>query len=310
MRGTVRAALVLLALTVAHQGGAAAQSSGAAPPIYRDQADDRTGGAPFAVIGDMQRTMSLERYILRREDNPAEHIALVRQLEAAHPRFLVIVGDLTSDGGSEKEWRYFDHLTAGLRDEGITFLPVLGNHDYWFHRARAMPKLAARFDQLGRSTWYARVYGRLALVVLDANSRELTQLEWKSQRAWFQETLDRFQRDTTVNDVLVFTHQPPYTNGTATDDDLPLCRDIVPAMTRSGKVMAMISGHTHSYEHFVEHDRHFIVTGGGGGPRVGLRTGPDQRHTDLFTGPAPRPCRRRRPATSASKRVDTMIKGW
>jgi hypothetical protein len=51
----------------------------------------------------------------------------------------------------------------------------------------------------------------------------------------------------------------------------------------------MISGHTHAYEHFVEDGKHFIVTGGGGGPRVSLHTGQDQRHRDLFVGPAPRP---------------------
>ena len=33
----------------------------------------------------------------------------------------------------------------------------------------------------------------------------------------------------------------------------------------------------------------FIVSGGGGGPRVKLLEGSAQRHQDLFKGPSPRP---------------------
>jgi hypothetical protein len=256
-------------------------------PSYTVQATTSSGSAPFAVIGDLQRTMAAER-LLFRESNPAERVALVRALEVARPAFLVIVGDLTNDGGSEREWQYFDGLTAGLRRDSVAFVPVVGNHDYWFHRNRAIGKLAARFDQLGRSTWYSRIYGRLALVVLDANSGELTRAEWEMQRVWFGETLERYQQDTSISGILVFTHQPPYTNGTATSDDKAVAAAFLPSMARAGKVLAMISGHTHAYEHFEMGGRQFIVTGGGGGPRVGLRTGRD-RHRDLFTGPAPRP---------------------
>ncbi|HKV75310.1 MAG TPA: metallophosphoesterase [Gemmatimonadales bacterium] len=257
-------------------------------PTYQVLADNPRGAAAFAVIGDLQQTMKAER-LLFRESNPLERQALVRSLEAAPPAFLVIVGDLTNDGGSDAQWGYFDSLTAGLRHAGLPFVPVLGNHDYWFHRQRAMPKLAARFDQLGKSSWYARVYGRLGLVVLDANSGELTRAEWAAQRTWFDSTLQRFEHDSAIAGVLVFSHQPPFTNGTATSDDRLLNRDFVPRIEQSGKVMAMISGHTHSYEHFSEHGKQFIVTGGGGGPRVGLLSGSRRRHQDLVTMPAPRP---------------------
>ncbi|HTO73231.1 MAG TPA: metallophosphoesterase [Gemmatimonadales bacterium] len=257
-------------------------------PTYQVLTDNPDGAAPFAVIGDLQQTMKAER-LLFRESNPAERRILIKSLEAGAPAFLVLVGDLTNDGGSDRQWRYFDSLTAGLRHAGLPFVPVMGNHDYWFHRRKAMLRLAPRFDQLATSTWYSRIYGRLGLIVLDANSAELSRAEWEAQRAWFDATLHRFEHDSAIAGVLVFTHQPPFTNGTATSDDRRLIRDYVPAIEQSGKVLAVISGHTHSYEHFHEAGRHFIVTGGGGGPRVGLLTDGRERHHDLVTWPAPRP---------------------
>lgn len=50
----------------------------------------------------------------------------------------------------------------------------------------------------------------------------------------------------------------------------------------------MISGHAHAYEHFVEQGVQFVVSGGGGGPRVKLREGSRARE-DRFEGPSPRP---------------------
>ena len=51
----------------------------------------------------------------------------------------------------------------------------------------------------------------------------------------------------------------------------------------------MFSGHAHTYEHFVKNGRHFVVSGGGGGPRVELLEGADRRHRDLYRGATPRP---------------------
>jgi hypothetical protein len=42
----------------------------------------------------------------------------------------------------------------------------------------------------------------------------------------------------------------------------------------------MISGHVHSYERFERRGKLFIVSGGGGGPRVRLRDGDRRRHRD------------------------------
>ena len=263
--------------------------AGSNPPVYADLLGPRPGKAAFAVVGDPQGTMFWERFFLLRENNPAERGRVFRELARRRPEFLVIVGDLTSDGASDKHWRHFDDLAQGLRQKGVPVLPVWGNHDYWSNVSAAEREMGARFRPLAGAHWYTRQYGRLALVFLDANVAILSRDEWKSQRQWFEQTLKSFDADSSVDAVLVFEHQPPFTNSTATDDDSDVRGAFVPAFERAHKTVAMISGHTHAYEHFVEKGKHFIVTGGGGGPRVTLRSGKRARHTDLFQGPAPRP---------------------
>src|SRR5205823_2004623 len=63
----------------------------------------------------------------------------------------------------------------------------------------------------------------------------------------------------------------------------------LPGFYAARKTLAFITGHAHAYERFQERGRTFVVSGGGGGPRVKLLEGKDARHRDLFAGPSPRP---------------------
>lgn len=262
--------------------------TGKSLPRY-DDLPPGTSTAPFAVIGDSQETMFWERYLLRREHNPAERAFLLAQVAEWRPAFLVLAGDFTCNGASPRRWEEFDQLAAGFRHRGIPVLPCPGNHDYWGGRARGQRALVTRFPQLTERTWYARRFGPLALIFVDTNRAVLTRVEWQEQQAWYAATMGGFENDPSVTGVLVFAHHPPFTNGTVTRDDAGVQRTFVPGLVHARKALAMISGHTHAFEHFIEQGRHFIVTGGGGGPRVRLRTGRGRRHRDRFEGPAPRP---------------------
>jgi hypothetical protein len=54
----------------------------------------------------------------------------------------------------------------------------------------------------------------------------------------------------------------------------------------------MVSGHVHSYERFEQAGKTFLVSGGGGGPRVRLFAERRRRHPDLYRAPpgSRRPC--------------------
>ena len=74
-----------------------------------------------------------------------------------------------------------------------------------------------------------------------------------------------------------------------TGDEMHVQKHFLPPFYASLKTVLMASGHAHGYEHFQKNGKDFVVSGGGGGPRVLLHKKKDGRHDDLFDGPSPRP---------------------
>jgi len=240
----------------------------------------------FAAVGDLQRTSRAEVW---RESNDRERERLLRAIAAEAPDFVALLGDLVFRGSSAAEWSRFDSLAAPLREARIPVLPVLGNHEYWLSRGPALANYFARFPHLKPHRWHATRYGPLAIVALDSNLQFLPPAVWKEQRLWFEAELAREDADPSVRGVLLLVHHPPYTNSTVTSDELHVQRAFVPAFEGARKTMAMLSGHVHSYERFLRRGKAYIVTGGGGGPRVRLAAERRRRHPDdLFGGPAVR----------------------
>jgi Calcineurin-like phosphoesterase len=242
----------------------------------------------FAIVGDLQRTSKVE---LWRESNHAERERIIRQIAAEAPDFLAIVGDLVFRGSSAADWAAFDALSTPLHEARVPVLPMLGNHEYWVSPRPALAHFFARFPHLGGRHWYSVTYGPLGLICLDSNIHWLPAARWHEQLGWYKRELQRFERDQAILGVLVLLHHPPYTNSTITRDALHVQRSFVPPFLSASKTLAMISGHVHSYERFERAGKTFLVTGGGGGPRMKLATGRRRRHPDdLFDGPPLRCC--------------------
>lgn len=237
----------------------------------------------FAVVGDLQRTSLVEFW---KESNERESGRLVREIAACGPDFLVGAGDFVFCGSSRLAWKEFDALTRPLRDAGVPLLPILGNHEYWFRKSAALRNYFARFPHLSGRHWYSVTYGALGLVFLDSNEKALGKARWSEEAAWFASELARFDADREVRGTLVFVHHPPFTNSTVTSDESHVQRAFVPPFLAAKKTLAMICGHVHSYEQFEKGGKTFLVTGGGGGPRVRLASGAARRHSDdAFAGP-------------------------
>jgi hypothetical protein len=188
-------------------------------------------------------------------------------------------------------------------------LPVVGNHDYWGSSAVAMNNLHARFPELGKSHWYAGRYKNLTLLWLDSNRKRLSSAAWKTQSQWLKDQLESADQDPATQAVLVFCHHPPFTNSQTTGDERDVQEAFLPAFLKSRKGVVMITGHAHAYEHFEHQGKTFIVSGGGGGPRVKLLQGKASRHHDLYDAPSPRPFHYLllRPGDAA---LDVEVKGF
>jgi 3',5'-cyclic AMP phosphodiesterase CpdA len=257
------------------------RSSGSTARFSGDVSLRRTGR--FAVVGDLQRTSLAEIF---RESNERERDRLVREIAARGPDFLVCAGDLVFAGSSRLDWEEFDALTRPLRDAGVPMLPILGNHDYWPRKSTALRNYFARFPHVSGRRWYSVAYGPLGLVFLDSNEKALGPALWSEEAAWFASEIARFDADRAVRGTVVFVHHPPFTNSTVTTDESHVQRAFVPPFLAAKKTLAMISGHVHSYEQFAKGGKTFLVTGGGGGPRVRLASGAARRHSeDAFVGP-------------------------
>jgi Icc-related predicted phosphoesterase len=279
----------------------------AAPrPAYRAAFEAWTG--TIAVVGDTQRTIPLER-LLGREQNDAERARIISAIAEERPDVLVHLGDAVAQGSSSRSWTYFDQLMEPVHRAGIPVLLVVGNHDYWGAASRAMSNLHARFPELAKSHWFAARYKDLALLWLDSNRRRISSEDWAQQSLWLKEQLERADQDPATQAVLVFCHHPPFTNSTATGDEWDVQEAFLPAFVNSRKALLMVTGHAHAYEHFEHQGKTFIVSGGGGGPRVTLLQGKDARHEDLYDGTSPRPFHYLllRPSESG---LDVEVKGF
>jgi hypothetical protein len=245
-----------------------------------------TSGA-LAVMGDLQETLWVERLLLR-EDEAGAAARLLADVAREKPGLLVLLGDLVAVGSSQSDWRRLDAVLAGVRAAGIPALAVLGNHEYWGSTDTMLRLAAARFPELGRGRWYTRMHGPLGLIFLDSNRSELGDEAWARQGRFLSEVLRAMDGDARVKGIVVFDHHPPFTNSTVTSDE-EAAQAFVGPFRASRKTLAFVSGHAHAYERFAEGGRTFVVSGGGGGPRVRLLEGARRRHVDLVAGGSPRP---------------------
>lgn len=263
-------------------------------PFRRAEPDPPAFSAPlappktgrFAIASDFQRTSRAEVW---RESNREERGILLEAIAREEPELLLMLGDLVFCGSSASDWREFDALSAPIREAGIPVLAVPGNHEYWVAPRAGLRNFQARFPLLEEKRWQTRSWGPLALVLLDSNRRFLPPALWEEQVRFYEEEVARADADPETRGTLVLAHHPPFTNSSVTSDELHVQQSFVPSFHAARKTLAMLSGHVHSYERYERGGKTYLVTGGGGGPRVRLQTGSRRRHEDdLFEGPAVR----------------------
>jgi len=240
----------------------------------------------FLAVGDTQRTSNWEFW---RERNFETTQKLLREMARRKPAFVLHLGDLTARGSSRKHWEYFDKWSKPLREAAIPVCPVLGNHEYYGRNNTALSNFHARFPYLHNRTWYSFSWRGVLFICLNGNFGDLEEKERAEQLTFYQGRLKQAEADPSCRFVAVCCHHPPYSNGKVVSPSAEVERLFAKPFEAFPKPGLFLSGHCHSYEHFFRSGKHFIVSGGGGGPRHKLNINPKtRRYNDLFKGPAKR----------------------
>lgn len=242
---------------------------------------------PIAIVGDLQKT-SIWEILIGREQNNAERNKIIKNISDENLSALITLGDMVFYGADGDNWKSFDELISPLFDKKIPVFPVLGNHEYWGNNTRALNNLKARFLKFEEKTWYTKKYGNTVLIFLDSNKPDISSLKWYNEKKWFENILNFYDNDSSVKGIVVFIHHSPFSNSLLTGNNENVINDFVPAFTNSKKTLALISGHAHTYERFKIKNKTFIISGGGGGPRINLKVGKDC-YNDFCKLPSPRP---------------------
>ncbi|MEO5376412.1 MAG: metallophosphoesterase [Magnetococcus sp. DMHC-6] len=209
------------------------------------------------------------------------HIAKLRILTAIKkekPDIIMHLGDMVANA-SDELWAQFDREEGTLKELGVPFLPIIGNHEILLNHVWNFKGLAnyfKRFPELKGSQWYSYSCGQFKFLGLNSQ----TDLKSGSpQRVWLEAQLQKTQ----VTDVVVVSiHEPlisakeKYINDYS--DEL---RPLFAGKQRGGAPVALVlSGHFHNYERFIDADVHYITSGGGGSPPHFISRLPN----DLYSG--------------------------
>lgn len=190
----------------------------------------------------------------------ASHEKVVEGIVREKPDLVVHVGDVVTNGQNYDEWnREFLVLAAPLMCSTPLYVAV-GNHErnaHWYYDYVSFPQ---------PENYYSFDYGNTHFIVLDTNTYTPYQAG-SVQYQWLENDL-RSERARDATWVLVFAHQPPYSEGWDSplyDGEWDIRDALLPLFERHG-VNIMFAGHTHDYERGMLNGVTYVITGGGGAP--------------------------------------------
>jgi UDP-2,3-diacylglucosamine pyrophosphatase LpxH len=225
----------------------------------------------IAFVSDTQAPMWIENVFLKANQNVKATRLIFEDIIKAKPMALYLLGDIVSLGYRDKKWRNIDEYIAQCREQGIEVHGLLGNHDLMGRPKRGEINFQKRFPSHVR-TGFISTMDSIAVVLVNSNFSRLTAAEINQQQAWYEAALSTLDKDPKVMAVIVTCHHAPYSNSKLVGSSIPVQTHFVPAFLKARKSVLFITGHSHTFEHFKQSGKNFLVIGGGGGLHQPLRT--------------------------------------
>jgi Icc-related predicted phosphoesterase len=216
--------------------------------------------------------------------NPPVRRALVQAIDAAHPAFVSIGGDIAYNGNDPNDWKTWDEETSAWRQHNITVYPALGNHDLHGDQKIALSNYFQRFPDLRESRYYSVRAANTLMLVLDSSLDELS----GPQGDWLAGKLDHLPAD--VDFVFLVMHHPPYTSSSdskkyggghsARSMEQALAKMLEARQQHTAARFVFIAGHVHNYERHEHGGVTYFVTGGGGAHAYPIERAPGDLYPD------------------------------
>jgi len=226
------------------ESGGAPLSENGEDATFRTAAGADQTRFTFAVLGD---TRTQHQF----------HQAVVEQIVAQEPDFVLHSGDLVANGHSARGWETFFEIERELMARAPLF-PALGNHE---SNAQHYFDL---FYLPGNERWYTFDYGNARFVCLQVDGIA-DFCPGSEQYTWLEETLAA----NTQPWLFVYFHIPPYSS---VQDNLEdgIRQALTPLFERYG-VDVVFNGHKHNYERNEVNGITYVVTAGGGAPLYAMQ---------------------------------------
>jgi hypothetical protein len=224
-------------------------------------------------------------------------------------KFVLQTGDAVVNGRDPKQWNnsFVTLINRITKDGGIPYFLAPGNHDLtaaseitntarkgaltnYLNAVNALIPTNGASRRLEGYPTFAFGYGNSFFIALDSNlGTNQTQLDWVTQQI---EGLDR----TRFTNVFAMFHHPVFSSGGhgGANIEAPTAalRKLYMPLFRKHHATALLAGHEHLFEHWVEryqdaatnkYRMDMIVTGGGGAPLTGYRGEPKTSdYTKMF----------------------------
>jgi 3',5'-cyclic AMP phosphodiesterase CpdA len=254
----------------------------------------------FIAYGDTRSTMdgtALQPVHTQLVDSMLHSIKLL-QTSDFPVRFVLQSGDAVTNGriAAQLNTSFVDVVSRLTQEGNVPYYLIPGNHDvttalsvgvpsrneglknYLSMMSRIIPPDGSPRRLDGYPT-YAFGYGNTFVIGLDSNiSPDETQFNWVKNQ------LEGLNRNRFVN-VIVFMHHAPFTSGGHRIAELATegIRIRYMPLFRTHHVAAVLGGHDHEFEHYVEHytdstglhRMDLIISAGGGAPLYAYTGEPD-----------------------------------
>ncbi|NOH00095.1 MAG: hypothetical protein HND52_19205 [Ignavibacteriae bacterium] len=250
---------------------------------YSDEVSETNNDSTIIIIGDTQQTSFWEFW---RESNSDFTPVILKKIAEENPAMILHLGDVVFNGASTNHWNEFNEFAAPIFTKQIPIYPVLGNHEYFGDNEEALQNYFYHFPSASNRQWYYKIYKSICFIFLNSNFSEMTRNEIYDQNDWLDLTVSELNGNEKIEHIIFISHAPPFTNSKVVDDEIFVQNYFASVFNDSEKAVLFLSGHSHSYEHFIKENKHYLVSGGGGGPRHELETDSKRNdyHFDFFSG--------------------------